>query len=510
MRRRTLGLIGLFLAAAMCGLTSAASSPGDRLESVFEIPRPDQEDVIYFRNKDVLRGQVLNETGTVATQYGMLSVPLRKCAGISFEGARTNAEEVVLVNFSRITGILLDPVIRFRVGPSGTEISIRKEKIRFLVFAKRPDEMDFLKGQTKPDLFIMTNGDVLRGEVLEREVTVRADYGRMPVLFAEMKDLQMRGPEGVTAVITKTNGDTIHGTLETDEISLRLAIGSDLPAIYKDRFARILVGQAGTQALAQFNAPQLGFGESADAATAVPVSPDERATTLYLGKQVTLKLALIPAGKFLMGSPPEEAGRAEDEGPQRAVTISRPFYMGIHEVTQAQYMVIMGNNPARFKDAARPVETVSWEDAVEFCLRLSQRTGRKVTLPTEAQWEYACRAGSNTRFYFGNEEGQLGAYARYGQSGEAGTVPVGLGKPNAWGLYDMYGNITEWCSDWYAASYGNASAVDPAGPSLGPSRVIRGGCWGNPPAACRSAARKGFAPDSRNPYRGFRVVVGLN
>ena len=510
MRRRTLAFICLVLETATCGLTLAVSAPGERLESVFEIPRPDREDVIYFRNKDVLRGQVLNEKSILATQYGMLAVPLRECAGISFEGARTNAEEVVLVNFNRITGILLDPVIRFRVGPSRTEIPIRKEKIRFLLFAKRPEEMDFLKDQTKPDLFIMTNGDVLSGEVLERKVTVRADYGRMPVLFAEMKDLQMCGPEGATAVITKTNGDTIHGTLETDEISLRLAIGTDLPAIYKDRFARIMVGQAGTQAPVQFNAPQLGFGESADAAAAVPASPDERAMTLYLGKQVTLKLALIPAGKFIMGSPSEEAGRADDEGPQRAVTISRPFYMGIQEVTQAQYMVIMGNNPARFKDAAKPVETVSWEDAVEFCLMLSQRTGKKVTLPTEAQWEYACRAGSKTRFCFGNDEKQLAAYARYGQSGEAGPVRVGLVKPNAWGLYDMHGNVTEWCSDWYAASYANASAVDPAGPSLGPARAIRGGCWGNPPADCRSAVRKGFAPDSRNPYRGFRVVVESN
>jgi formylglycine-generating enzyme required for sulfatase activity len=510
MGRQTLGLVVLALGGAAGGLTGAASLPSAQLESVFELPRPDREDVIYFRNRDVLRGQVLNEKSTLATQYGMLSVPLRECAGISFEGARTNAEEVVLVNFNRITGILIDHVIRFRVGPAGTEIPIRKEKIRFLLFAKRPDETNFRKDQTKSDLFIMANGDVLSGEAVERKITVRTDYGQVPVLFAEMKDLQLRGDEGVTVAITKTNGDTIHGTLETDEISLRLAIGIDLPGIYKDNFAKILVGQARTQASVQFGVPQPGLGESDGASPAAPVLPGEGTLTLYLGKQVTLKLALIPAGKFLMGSPADEAGRGEDEGPQRAVVISRPFYMGIHEVTQAQYVVIMGNNPAKFKDPARPVETVSWEDAVEFCLKLSQRTGKKVALPTEAQWEYACRAGSKTRFCFGSDEKLLGAYARYGQSGEAGTAPVGLGKPNAWGLYDMHGNVTEWCADWYAGSYGNASSVDPAGPSSGQSRVIRGGCWGNPPGECRSAVRKGFVPDSRNPYRGFRVIVNSN
>jgi len=510
MERQTLGLVILALGGAACGFTQAASLPSAQLESVFELPRPDREDVIYFRNKDVLRGQILNEKVTVAAQYGMLSIPLRECAGLSLDGARTNTEEVVLVNFNRITGIILDHVIRFRTGPSSTEIPIRKEKIRFVLLAKKPDEMDSLKGQTRSDLFVMANGDVLSGEAVERKILVRTDYGQLPVLFAEMKELRLRREEELTAVVTKANGDTIHGVLETEEISLRLAIGIDLPAIYKDMFAKILVGQAKTQAPAEFSGQPPGLGEADGMTPAGPMSPGDRTMTLYLGRQVTLKLVLIPAGKFLMGSPSEEAGRSEEEGPQREVAISRPFYMGAYEVTQGQYAVIMGSNPSRFKGAAKPVEMVSWDDAVEFCARLSERTGKKVTLPTEAQWEYACRAGSKTRFCFGNDEKQLEAYARYGQSGEAGTVSVGLGKPNAWGLYDMHGNVTEWCFDWYAGSYGGAPSVDPTGPNSGQLRVIRGGCWGNTPEDCRAAARKGFASDGRNPYRGFRVVVGSN
>jgi formylglycine-generating enzyme required for sulfatase activity len=140
-------------------------------------------------------------------------------------------------------------------------------------------------------------------------------------------------------------------------------------------------------------------------------------------------------------------------------------------------------------------------------MELSQKIGKKVTLPTEAQWEYACRAGSTTRFCFGNEEKQLVAYARYGQRSDAGTAPAGMGRPNSWGLYDMHGNVTEWCYDWYAGSKGKAPSVDPTGPRSGQLRIVRGGCWGNSPEDCRSAVRKGFAPDGRTAYRGFRVVL---
>lgn len=506
MSRRTLGLVIGVVGAIAGGVSPAASTPGAPLESVFETPRPDREDVIYFRNRDVLRGQVLNEKITIAAPYGTLTVPVRECAGLSLEGTRTNTEEVVLVNFNRVTGILLDHVIRLRTGPSATEVAIRKEKIRLVLLGKRPDETAVIEERPGADLFVMTNGDVLTGEAVERKVALRTDFGPLPVLFAEMRDLRTRGEENGGVAITKTNGDTIHGMLETETLSLRLALGEDLPAVYKDQFAKILIGQARTQAAVEFGTPAPVWGDSG----AGPAAPMDRMLTLYLGRQVTMKLALIPAGKFVMGSPAEEADRHDDEGPLREVILSKPFYMGIHEVTQNQYAALMGNNPAGFKGANKPVETVSWDDALEFCRRLSQRAGRKVSLPSEAQWEYACRAGSKGRFCFGNEDKQLATYARFGQSGEAGTVPVGMGRPNAWGLYDMHGNVTEWCFDWYVGSYAGIPAVDPTGPSVGQAHVVRGGCWGNPAADCRAATRKGFSSDSRNSYRGFRVVAEAN
>ena len=254
-----------------------------------------------------------------------------------------------------------------------------------------------------------------------------------------------------------------------------------------------------TQTATQPSTPSTGSGQAQPA----------KEITLDLGNNVTLKLAIIPSGKFMMGSPETEMDRFADEGPQHEVTISKPFYMGATEVTQEQYEAVMSKNPSNFKGAQNPVEQMSWDDAVEFCKKLSAKTGKSVTLPTEAQWEYACRAGSKTRFYYGddNDYTNLGDYAWYGKNSDNKTHPVGQKKPNAWGLYDMNGNVWQYCSDWYADSYANANKTDPTGPASGAHRVVRGGSWINGPFSCRSAYRAGAPPDERSSNIGFRVVV---
>jgi len=247
-----------------------------------------------------------------------------------------------------------------------------------------------------------------------------------------------------------------------------------------------------------------------------PSGAPSKEVTLDLGGGVTMDLVLMPADEFLMGSPENEAGRDGDEGPQHRVTIARPFYLGKYEVTQAQWQAVMGNNPSSFKgDAKLPVETVSWEDCQQFCQRLNERLagaghGVRVRLPTEAEWEYACRAGSTGRFCFGDSDGQLGDYAWYGGNGGNQTHPVGRKKPNAFGLYDMHGNVWEWCEDWYHSSY--SGAVDDgsawtAGGELS-ARVLRGGSWFNNPAYCRCAYRYGDRPADRGVDVGFRVAAG--
>ena len=216
---------------------------------------------------------------------------------------------------------------------------------------------------------------------------------------------------------------------------------------------------------------------------------------------IGMEFKLIPAGTFMMGW--------SDDAHE--VTLTQPFKMGVQKVTQAQYEQVMGNNPSKFEGAQNPVEMISWDDAVEFCRRLSELPSEKdagnvYRLPTEAEWAYSCRAGTTTQFSFGDDDSDLGDYAWYAENSAKKTHPVGSKLPNALGLYDMHGNVWEWCQDWDGDDP-NGSLTDPTGPVSGSRRVIRGGCWFNYANFCRSALRYGYEPSSRNNGRGFRVSL---
>jgi len=189
----------------------------------------------------------------------------------------------------------------------------------------------------------------------------------------------------------------------------------------------------------------------AEAATALRVSVDQQAD---LGGGVKLDLVLVPAGSFSMGSD----SRLLAEDPVHQVTFAKPFYMGKTEVTQRQWESIMGTNPSRFKGQDNPVEAVSWNASQEFIKKLNEKTGRKFSLPSEAEWEWACRAGAATRFCFGDSDASLGDYAWYSANSSAGTHPVGEKRANGWGLHDMHGNVWEWCVDIWHQSYEGAPA----------------------------------------------------
>ncbi len=223
-----------------------------------------------------------------------------------------------------------------------------------------------------------------------------------------------------------------------------------------------------------------------------------------LGGGVTMKLVAIEPGRFMMGSP--EAQGDDDERPQHEVTISKGFWLCQTEVTQAQWQAVMGSNPSHFQgDPNRPVEQVSWNDATEFCSRLSKKTGMEFRLPTEAEWEYACRAGTTTRWSFGDDEAVLPDHAWFVLNSGGSTKPVGTRKPNPWGLYDMHGNVWEWVSDWYG-EYHPGTKVDPRGPSSGADRVLRGGSWDNLSSYCRSSNRGDYAPVGVAFTFGFRAA----
>ena len=312
-----------------------------------------------------------------------------------------------------------------------------------------------------------------------------------------------------------------------------------------------------------------GSESVADYAKKVNLPPTK---TLDLGNGVKMDLVLIPAGRFVMGTPEHEkpaVGKAmvgvsggimfvvlmvwliharrkrkrpqfslafmllmtfvaavgvwggvrwnealknpddfPDERPAHPVTLTQPFYMGKFVVTQEQYQQVVGTNPSNFKDNDNPVEQVSWDDAQAFCKKLAEQTKQAVRLPTEAEWEYACRAGTTSTYHSGDAEADLARVAWYYANSKNTTHPVGQKEPNAFGLYDMHGNVWQWFQDWYAADYyGKAPAENPEGPAQGAFRVLRGCSWVVIPMACRSACRSRSDPGGRDRHVGFRVAA---
>jgi formylglycine-generating enzyme required for sulfatase activity len=234
-----------------------------------------------------------------------------------------------------------------------------------------------------------------------------------------------------------------------------------------------------------------------------------------VGGGVKMKLVYVEPGKFTMGSPKEEKGQGRDEL-QHEVEITKGFWMGAFEVTQEEYEKVMGKNPAFFKGKRLPVEQVSWEGAMEFCKQLSKKARKTFDLPTEAEWEYACRAGSKEKFHYGNSLSSKQANIADKAPFLDKTTKVGPYKPNAFGLYDMHGNVEEWCKDWYEKDYSckESPLRDPQGPKAGKARVARGGSWGVSAGYCRSANRQVVELDnsvcppvtSTHNGQGFRVV----
>ena len=275
----------------------------------------------------------------------------------------------------------------------------------------------------------------------------------------------------------------------------------------------------------------LNTGAITPSSTGPDLSDDTcRTTELWLRR--------IPKGTFTMGSPDTEVGRFSSET-RRQVTLTEDFYIGIFEVTQKQYSLIQGGNPSYYNGDTRPVEKVSYNairgakitggagwpayvhavDNDSFLGKLRAKTGQTFDLPTEAQWEYACRAGTTTALNTGksltstgqdsamDEAGRYGYNRNDGKGGYSEHTRVGSYLPNAWGLYDMHGNVLEWCLDWYQEDLGSSAVTDPKGPNSGSNRVIRGGCWGNGARVCRSAGRSYYSPSSSSYDIGFRVVL---
>jgi len=224
---------------------------------------------------------------------------------------------------------------------------------------------------------------------------------------------------------------------------------------------------------------------------------------------IGMKFVHISAGEFGMGSRPDEAGANATEV-QHQVRLTKNFAMGQTEVTQSQWKLMMGDNPSTCIGDQLPVNDVTWDQAIDFCNRLSEKEGRTYRLPTEAEWEYACRAGTTTAFSFGDDSALLDQFGWYNANAHGKPQPVAQKRPNAWGLYDMHGNVREWCADWWAWRYPISDQTDSIGPATGTERVRRGGHCGFYAEAARSGARDSGPPETHYVDLGFRVVLEDN
>jgi formylglycine-generating enzyme required for sulfatase activity len=223
---------------------------------------------------------------------------------------------------------------------------------------------------------------------------------------------------------------------------------------------------------------------------------------------IGMEFILIPPGSFRMGGDKKLEQAEDHETPRHLVKISTAFLMGKYQVTQAQWSKIMNNNPSEFKDDIRPVERVSWNDVQAFIQKLNiKEKTNKYRLPTEAEWEYAARAGSENSYSFGSDANKLDRYGWYRRNSAGETHPVGQLRPNAWGLFDMHGNVHEWCQDWFDRRYYSQSPSNaPLGPSSGLAKAMRGGDWGSEDWYCRCASRSLSSPDRRSNRLGFRLI----
>jgi formylglycine-generating enzyme required for sulfatase activity len=260
-----------------------------------------------------------------------------------------------------------------------------------------------------------------------------------------------------------------------------------------------------------------GFASFCGAPVNLQGEEQESIQNTYINS-LAMEFARIQPGSFMMGSnlsPADvemqyggEAKWYEDEGPQHNVTLTKPFYMQTSEVTQGQWVAVMGVNPSMYQNCGDnyPVDKVSWNDVDEFITRLNLRENTdKYRLPSEAEWEYACRAGQTEAFSFGGDKKKLGDYGWFHDNSRGWPHHVYQKSPNAWGLYDMHGNVWEWCQDWYG-KYPSESVTDPRGPDSGTHRVSRGGSWRSVSRFCRSAHRFGVDPGYRRPNRGLRLA----
>ncbi|MCP3941326.1 MAG: formylglycine-generating enzyme family protein [Desulfobacteraceae bacterium] len=470
--------------------------------NVFNKERSVNEDIIYFQNGDVLRGNILNKTFLINTSYGSLSIKADKCAGLSYSKTKDSFTTLLTVNFNKITGWQNSKTVQFRIGSFGRKMNIPTEKILYLIFKRKITEKNFNGYGIKSNLYVMNNGDTLTGKLENNTLEFETEYGNIPIPISDITQLVF--PEDFSSDVTliKQNGDKVTGKLKTMTFTLLLNLDTSIQNIYQDKIAKIVTRVSGLKAFHKYEFTKKHKKNKLE---------KQLLTKKEFKNVLGMDFKRIRPGSFLMGSPKSESGRNQFET-RHLVTLDHPFFIQTTQVTQKQWKELMGSNPSQYKGDQRPVENVSWFDAQLFIEKLNELDKTlDYRLPTEAEWEYAARAGSKTAYYFGNSSKNLGSHAWFEENSDERTHYVAKKKPNPWGLYDMYGNVWEWCLDkgrWDKGVITNTYNNNINNPvsDIGEDRINRGGSFRFHQRFCRSSSRYCNAPGSKHSSIGFRLT----
>lgn len=498
--------VGLGLGASSAEVPAGSVGGASRLPVVLGVLRAPDQDVLFLRDGSRLAGRLAEEHLDLHTVHGDLRLPISAVAALDLADDRAGLSVVITDGGDRFTGFLAGTHLRFETAGETAPREVRHARLLKAIRRLTPSAGE----QSGPRVQVrLRNGDFFTGQL-------RTDRFRVETTGAEVRwtadtlgrvTFPHSGQSG--ARLDMVGGEIVSAQPVEEDLEFRLGWGASW-RVYAGR-VDAMTAVDGAALPADWLARIGGTPASGAGANAVGGGPDP-AVVPRAG------MVWIPPGVFTMGSPPDERERDLDEGPLTRVVLPEGFWIGQHEVTQAEYLALMGTNPSHHEgQALHPVEKVSWQDAADYGRRLTALErdagnlpeGYAYRLPTEAEWEYACRAGTTTRFSFGDDADAalIRDHAWFSRNAESATHPVGTRKPNAWGLFDVHGNVLEWCLDGWRSRLPGGQVTNVAVMPTGTLRAVRGGSWLYEARHARSANRDSYGVLVRCSDLGFRVVL---
>ncbi|HNQ88805.1 MAG TPA: formylglycine-generating enzyme family protein [Verrucomicrobiota bacterium] len=480
------------------------------LATVLEIERPADTDLFLMADGERRRGRLMLETLLLHTPHGPLRLPARKLAGIALADRRGGLDTLVTVNANCFRGLLDAPVFVLADPESAAPATLRRESLLKIVLQRRPGELDTFRRGWQVQL---RDGTWFTGRLPQACFQVEAGPGQTNLLGTALPVL--------AAVADPDDHRSWRLDVETGETVRAVMVGEDL-TFDLDLGLEWSVNVRSLESLRRPGVLPLALSRRLGLDRVLPEVARPRAAAAIPDPAVVPVpgMVWIEPGEFSLGSLPEEKDRDPDEGPPTRCVIPGGFWMGDHEVTQAEYESVTGTNPSLYLgEARRPVERVSWLDAEAFCRKLTEKeqaaghlpATHVYRLPTEAEWEYACRANTSSRFSFGDDP----AYARlqdhgwYNRNSDSAPSIVRQKIPNPWRLHDVHGNVWEWCLDEWRSAHPGGVVTNRVVPPQGNLRVARGGSWLYDARFCRSANRDSYGVRNRCSDVGFRIVLAL-